>query len=190
MLVPRLGLLPATVWVAAFGVAAAWFAWWAVYVRRGGADGWRCAYPVPHLVESVAMLYMILMMRGGRSAGPGPMPGMAGSSAAGVSFPALGLVLAIFMLGYVVWLADRLASLARTRTAVPARSAAPDRTTSLVAARAMAAASPQAAAAARAGTEGAWPRDPAGRATLAPRLAASYKIAMAVTMGYMLIMMV
>jgi hypothetical protein len=35
----------------------------------------------------------------------------------------------------------------------------------------------------------AYPRHPPGRNALAPRLAACYKVAMAITMGYMLIMM-
>jgi hypothetical protein len=175
-----------------FGVAAAWFAWQAVRPRQGSAaGGWRCAYPVPHLVESVAMLYMLLMVPGPGPAGPGPMAGMGGSFGAAVSFPALAVVLALFMLGYVVWIADRLTSLARARAAVPARSTAQDRARTLVATGALAAASPQDAAGApgTSGNEGTWQQNPAGRPVLAPWLAACYKIAMAITMGYMLIMM-
>jgi hypothetical protein len=193
MLVPRLSLPPARVWEVVFGVAAAWFGWQALRMRRGkAAGGWRCVFPVPHLVESVAMLYMLLMAPGSRPGGPGPMPGMGGSSGAAVSFPALALVLAFFMLGYVVWTADQLTSLVRARTAAPTRSAARDRSRILVTSGgALTVASPQAVADARgtSGAEGTSDENPAGRAMLAPRLAVCYKIAMAITMGYMLIMM-
>ena len=79
------------------------------------------------------------------------MPGM--SQGTTIGNPALTLVLALFMLGYVLWASDRLAYLSRT----PAAAAA-------------------------------YPQ-PASIPVLAPRLAASYKIIMGITMGYMLITM-
>jgi hypothetical protein len=85
------------------------------------------------------------------------MPGM--SQGTTIGNPALTLVLVLFMLGYVLWTADRLAYL--SRTPAPATARVP------------AAASPH----------------PAYSPALAPRLAASYKITMAITMGYMLITM-
>jgi hypothetical protein len=115
MLVPRLSVLPSSVWVVIFGIAAAWFGWRAVRTR-----GFATAFPVPHLIESAAMLYMLLPVQG-----PLPTHGRAGMAAAGMgpstgpagSFPAVAVVLAMFMLGYIVWTTDRLASLARARTA-------------------------------------------------------------------------
>jgi hypothetical protein len=92
-------------------------------------------------VECAAMIYMLL------PAGHGPgaaMPGMGGPGSAGN--PAIALVLALFMLGYVLWTTDHLPVLSRARSA-------------------------------------------ASGAVLAPRLAACYKIAMSVGMGYMLITM-
>ena len=128
------------------------------------------------------MVYMLLPV-GSWPSGHGPgmaMPGMSQGATAGN--PALTLVLALFMLGYVLWAIDRLASLSRTPTPATARETTalrPPRAALIVPARVPAAAAPAATA---------YPH-PAGRPALAPRLAASYKIAMAITMGYMLVMM-
>lgn len=158
MLVPRLGSLPGSAWEGVFGVGAAWFAAQAVWARRGNPAGrWQCHYPVPHLVECGAMLYMFLAAPGARPAAPRTvmsMPGMSASPGAARSLPALDLVLALFMLGYIVWTADRLTSEARAKTATATRSPVS-----------------------------------ASVPVLAPRLAESYKIAMGMAMGYMLILM-
>ena len=190
MLVPWLSPLPSTAWEVVFGTAAAWFAWQAARARSGRpAGGCRCPYPVPHLIECGTMLYMLLQVRGTQPAGPDTgtaMPGMAASPASAGSFPVLALVLALFTLGYAAWTTDRLTSLARATTAAPAQRAAYHRallpgTTSAPAAR------PQVAP----GTSGAVSvlEHPPGSPMLAPRLAACYKIAMSIAMGYMLIQM-
>lgn len=152
MLEPRLTPVPVTAWRAVFAGAAAWFAWQAV--RRGRrAAGARCAHPAAHAVECAAMVYMLLPV-GSWPSGRGPATAMAGmTQGASAGNPALILVLALFMLAYVLWALDRLASPSRTTAAATAYA------------------------------------QPAGSPALAPRLAASYKIAMAITMGYMLIMM-
>jgi Domain of unknown function (DUF5134) len=195
MLVPRLSLLPGSVWEGVFGIAAAWFAGQAARARRGHTTGgWRCHYPVPHLVECGAMLYMLLAAAGTRPAGPGaamPMPAMTGPSGAAGSFPALALVLALFMLGYIVWATDRLTSRTRAKTTTTARNTASDHARVLVTSGAAAAGSqhtadPQVTCGAAATSQ----EQPAGRPLLAPRLAESYKIAMGIAMGYMLILMV
>jgi hypothetical protein len=84
------------------------------------------------------------------------MPGMSQDTTGN---PALTLVLALFLLGYILWAIDRLARLSRTPAPTPAAYAAT-----------------------------AYPHT-AGSPVLAPRLAASATIAMALTMGYMLITM-
>jgi Domain of unknown function (DUF5134) len=100
MLEPRLSPVPGPAWRAVFAAAAAWFAWQAIRARRRRPDGWRCAHPAPHAVECAAMIYMLLPAH---PAGPGPataMPGM--SEPAAAANPALALILALFMLGYIL----------------------------------------------------------------------------------------
>ena len=184
MLEPRLSPVPGTIWRAVFAAAAAWFAWQAIRARSGRPGGWRCAHPAPHAVECAAMVYMLLPA-GSRPSGRGPgmaMPGMNGAAAAGN--PALTLVLALFMLGYILWTIDRLASPSRATATATAHGAAagsppPAALTASATARVHGTARPGAIVYSGA----------PGRLTLAPRLATGYKIAMGIGMGYMLIMM-
>ena len=183
MFEPRLTPIPGGPWRAVFAVAAAWFAWQAV--RAGRRPSTRCAHPAAHAVECAAMVYMILPVGSwpsGRGLGM-TMPGMSPDTTTGN--PALTLVLALFMLGYVLWAIDRLAVLSRAPAAATPRLAA--------ATRSPLAALTVPATAGILGPPGpgptADPRRPPSRTALAPRLAACYKIAMAITMGYMLILM-
>jgi hypothetical protein len=157
MLVARLRIVPAAAWEAVFAVGAAWFAWQFLRSRRRtSASPWRCPHPAPHLVECAAMLYMLR---------PAPLPGRAAAvgmaamntPAAGSRFSFLALVMAVFMFGYVVRVADGLT----LRTSAFAFSRA---------------------------SHDAVGRGPGFR-YLAPRCAALCKVAMGVTMGYMLILM-
>jgi Domain of unknown function (DUF5134) len=177
MLVPRLNVLPDGAWVAVFGMGAAWFGWHALRAAGLGISGGSpCRFPVPHLIECVAMIYMLLAVRGPRpvqGGTPMPMAGM-GASAGPAGFPALAAVLALFMLGYIVWTTDRLTALARAKATGAQPGSDPDHLS--------VAAAPRAAAAS-------WPGDQAGRPALAPKLAACGKLAMGITMGYMLIVM-
>jgi len=183
MLEPRLTSIPGTAWGAVFAAAAAWFAWQAI--RPGGRAGRaRCAYPALHAVECAVMVYMLVPV-GSWSAGHGlgmAMPSLNRDATAGN--PALTLVLALFMLGYVLWATDQLARLSRATATAPARAAAAPRP-SLAAVTV-----PAAASAPGAPSPGATSRErPPDRAVLAPRLAACYKVAMGIAMGYMLVMM-
>ena len=105
MLVPRLGLAGGSSWAVVFGGAAAWFGWRTV---RGYRRSQRPAHHLPHLLASVAMLYMALELPTATSAAAGP--GMPMSAAPG--FPALALALALALIGYAIWATDRLTSLA------------------------------------------------------------------------------
>jgi hypothetical protein len=195
MLVPRLSPLPGRVWEVVFGVAAAWFAWQAARAGRNvPARGMWCRHPVPHLVECAAMLYMLLAVPGLRPGAPEKlMPGMSGPASASGFLPALAIILALYMAGYVLWTTDRLLSLTRATSVMPARSRAQARTLMLVNSGTPPAASPHdqlhsadpsgTSSGTRLGYHPDWP-------VLAPRLAAGYKIVMGITMGYMLIMMV
>jgi len=167
MLVPRLNVLPAAVWAAMFAVAAAWFGWRAILpARLRAASGSRCRFPVPHLIECVAMLVMLLPVGAIRSGGTGmAMPGMAAPAGLAGRLPAVAVILMLFMVGYIIWTTDRLASLVRNGHS---------------------AAGPSEASHSVAGDGG--NRGP--RLPLAPGLAACGKIAMSITMGYMLLLMV
>jgi Domain of unknown function (DUF5134) len=163
MLEPQLSLLPGAFWRAVFGAGAAWFCWqWVRVGRRRGQARPRCAHPAPHAVECLAMIYMLLP--GGRPAGQGSaaMPGMTAAVGATGSNPALALILALCLLGYILWATDQFAGRSKSRID-PA-----------------AAATPGSSAAAAGSLIG-----PA----LAPRLAAAAKIAMSFAMGYMLVTM-
>jgi hypothetical protein len=161
MLQPQLTLIPGTIWCAVFAAGAAWFAWQASPASRR-ADRARGAHPVAHAIECAVMVYMLGPVGSWpASRGPGmAMPGMA--PAGTVGNPVLTVLFALFMLGYALHAADQLAALSRARLAMAA---------------AVPAAGPAPGAAAL------------PSAALAPRLAACYKIAMAITMGYMLVTM-
>ena len=184
MLQPQLIAVPVTVWSAVFAAGAAWFAGQALRVRGQGAVGPRCAHPVPHAIESAAMIYMLLPIGSWRSGHrPGmAMPGM--SQGVTTGNPAITLILALFMLGYVLWALDRLAGLSRAMTVATARGTGAG-WTSLSAVTVPVAASVPGHPAPASLAHGPQP----GRPALAPRAAACYKIAMAITMGYMLVMM-
>ncbi len=142
MFEPRLSPVPYTAWLAVFAVTATWFAWRTIHARASRrASGWRCAHPAPHAVECAAMIYMLLP---GRSLGHPPamampgMPGMSGMSSPVVANPAVSIVLALFMLGYILWIADQLTTLSRAEAlAIPDQHAAaisdrPERSAALV----------------------------------------------------------
>jgi len=194
MLVPRLSLLPGTVWQVMFAVAAAWFAGQALRARRSRRprSSW-CAHPSAHLVECAAMVYMLLPAGGPRPPVSRPamaMPGMSGAPGSAAGFPALALVLALFMLGYIFWTADRLTSLSRARAIPAAHGAAPGHQRPPARPTAAAAASPDAGhGSGPPGPDAAGRAASAARPALAPRLAACCKIAMSIAMGYMLIAM-
>jgi len=167
MLEPRLTAVPGAACGVVFAAGAAWFAWQAIRARGRSAVGTRCAHPAPHAIESAAMVYMFVPIGSWRS-GHGPGMAMSGMSpGATTGNPAITLILALFMLGYVLSALDRLAGL--SRAAVTAQAAA--------------SVSGQPAPASIS-----YGRRP-GHPALAPRAAACYKIAMAMTMGYMLVMM-
>jgi hypothetical protein len=181
MLVPWLHLVPDSAWVAVFGIGATWFGWRALPARRAAPPRLlQSRYPVPHLVECAAMIYMLLP--GHRPPG-GPAMAMPGMAAAGSQqgFPALAIILALFMLGYLVWTTDRLTSrTAQPTTTTAGRGGPGDRPAPVRAG--MRAPAPNTAS-----TPEAYDRD--RRPALAPRLAACTKIAMSLTMGFMLILM-
>ena len=193
MLLPGLSPLPGTVWEAVFAAAAAWFAYQATRDRRrDGADsGWRCSHPVPHLVESAAMVFMLAALPGSWPGWPGQAMAMAGMgdgrTAADGSLWALAVILALFVIGYVLWTADQLTTLVRAPAAVTLRPGTgsgrhPGR-------RWWPSLAPRARRMRRPAAVLRRLSHQPGTLALAPRLAACYKIAMGIAMGYMLILM-
>ena len=182
MLVNWLNPLPDRLWAGMFAVGAAWFGWraWSgrrVRARAPGRSRPAHRHPVPHLVMCGAMVYMLLAVHAGK---PGPAPGLAmGGPAAAGRFPLLALVLAVFMVGYVMWQADRLPAAARAVTLAGGTIPAPQAGTA-----------PREAPASH--VNGVATPDLAaipGPGALPPRLTVCCQIATGVTMGYMLILM-
>ena len=191
MFVPELAVLPDPLWAVLFATGAAWFGWRAIRVRRLAAAGAPapgamlsgpaavsaaahsahasrrglgrdcCPFPVPHLIDCLAMVYALLAVpaivatsapqaSGGMGGGMAVMShggDMAG--AGGARIPVIGLILAVLVCGYIVWLADRIQRYAPAPSAIQAGAGS--------------------------------------AALLAPRAATCCKIAMGVAMGVMLI---
>jgi len=179
MFEPGLSPVPGAMWRAVFTTAAAWFGWQALRARRSRPARLRSVHPAPHAVESAAMTYMFWATATPAARPGAAMPGMAGTPT-GANL-ALTVVLAVFMLGYIVWTADLLATPSAAKAANPARPATADRPDVPLTTRASAPRVTEAAPIAR--------NLAASRPALAPRLAACYKIAMSIAMGYMLITM-
>jgi hypothetical protein len=186
--------LPAGLWEGVFGVGAVWFGGQALRARRGPVTSpWRCLHAAPHLVECAAMVYMFLLLPAAvvAKSAAGAMGATAVSPAAS-RFSFLALLMAVFLLGYVIWLGDRL-MLRRPAVALAAQPSA----ASTLATVSSAAAIPATAAAVPASTTFPGAVSPAPAAChaalaqryLAPRCALLCKAAMGVTMAYMLIMM-
>ena len=194
MLVARLRILPAATWEVVFAAGAAWFAWQLVKSRRRTAAApWRCLHPAPHLVECVAMLYMFFAAAPltARAAAAG-MAGLAPSR-----FSVLALLMALFMVGYVVRVADRLPLRTPTADRLSLRTPDPAITRAAAPALAMSPATPAPMVTPAPSSTFDPPITLApvayvpatARPHLAPRCAALCKIAMGLTMAYMLVLM-
>ena len=143
---------------------AAWVARRAIRERRGAGIPCRHAHSAAHVVECGAMLFMLWPAgASGRGAG---MAGMTGHSGVIAGNPAVALILAACMLGYIVWVIDQI--LTRTRPS-PAGGHQPARTIQA--------------------PEFGSGRYRGARPTRGARVAACQKITMALAMGYMLLTM-
>jgi hypothetical protein len=193
MLVPSLRIFWVGGWEIVFGAGAVLFGWRMISDAR--AKGRPSGHHLQHVLACVAMVYMLAAVTAAvkPASGGSAMSGMGGGAA---HFSTLALVLALALFGYVVWTADRFTSLAPVAALraswAPAVALAP----AAVAATQLPATATElpATAANAAGSGDLRPADQsqAGlrtRVPLSPRLAACCEIAMGVTMGYMLIMM-
>jgi Domain of unknown function (DUF5134) len=212
MLVASLTTLPNGVWDAIFAVMTAWFGW-QVYreSRRQGAQVLADGHRMPHLVHSAAMLYMFVALNAPTAAGSGG--GMSGMGASGASMqtlsvPVVAFIFALWLSVYVVLDLDRLSGPGHAHgsyLAVPALVGVAAGTGSVTLAAASAAPTGTGAGMAAgpdqiadgshpAGGEGSLAtRSPSGSARallLSPQLAAGCRIAMGVTMAFMLVIMI
>jgi hypothetical protein len=206
-LTASLRTLPDGAWAAVFGVLTAWFGYQVARdARREGVralSGARCG---PHLVHSVAMLYMFTAVAAAAAASGS---GMGGSAMQTLNLPVLALIFAFLLIGYCVWDLDQLSGPGVTGhySIVPAdiRPIEP----ALAGVPAVARTGLQAASAGTAGPEGGVATssppeaavqdapsvtgEAAGGAAspvLAPWVTMSCRIAMGVTMAFMLIIMI
>lgn len=166
MLVSGLRTLPSAIWEVVFAAVAVWFGYRMLQARRGAQSSpWRSSHPLPHLVECAAMVFMFLILPAS-AAVEGTARGMT-MTATESRFSFLTLPLALFLFGYVVWLGDRVT----------------------LHAPALALATAPASAGPRPGYGSGSPSPEPAHPYLAPRCTAICKIAMGITMGYMLILM-
>jgi hypothetical protein len=214
-LVASLTTLPSLAWEIIFVGLTLWFAYRVAREYRGrGLRALVSEHHAPHLLHSAAMLYMFLALRAPAShAGASAMPAMPGMSAAGLRLPTLALLFAFLLCAYVVADLDRVPpppALAR----FPLASPAPAPSLALAGAPAAAAAAAAAAAPAPALAAPAVTPAPSAAATtqaleplatapaspapvapalsglLSPGVARGCRIAMGITMAFMLIIMI
>ncbi len=209
MLVASLTTLPNGVWDAIFAVLTAWFGW-RVY-RESRVQGARVlsdGHHMPHLVHSTAMLYMFVALTAPAAAGGAGMGGMGGSGLAmrTLSAPVVAFIFALWLSAYVVLDLDRLSGPGHGHGSYFARRALAGATAgtgsmSLAAAAVPAGTSAGVAAQDQAASDGSHPagggllatgtRSGSARALLlSPRAAAGCRIAMGVTMAFMLVIMI
>jgi Domain of unknown function (DUF5134) len=211
MLVASLTTLPNGVWDAVFAVMTAWFGW-RIYreSRREGARVLADGHRMPHLVHSAAMLYMFVALNAPAAAGGGGMSGMGGSGAAmsTLSVPVVAFIFALWLSIYVVLDLDRLSGPGHAHGSyfaapVLAGAAAGTGSVNLAATAAAPAGTGASVAAAPGQTVGGSHPDggrepvattsPSGSARallFSPQAAAACRIAMGVTMAFMLIIMI
>jgi hypothetical protein len=212
-LVPGLQTLPNEEWEVIFAVMTVWFGYRVARVARVARDarvsgvralaGGHCA---PHLIHAGAMLYMFAAVSAPAAHGSGGMGGMGGgmSGMGTLSLPLLALLFALALVGYTIWDLDQLSgpgasghySLAAARVA-PAgpvlagvgATAGPGGTAPVAVAEP---ASPALAAEpAEEGSEVPPASAPAdGTGVLAPWVATGCRIAMGITMAFMLVIMI
>jgi Domain of unknown function (DUF5134) len=211
-LVASLSTLPDGVWIVIFVVMTAWFAWFVFRESRGG--GVRVvvdSHHAPHLVHSAAMVYMfaaITAPAAGHGSGMGGMGG--GGAMSTLAAPALAFIFAILLVGYAVMDLDRLSGPAPHGSYhLSPAGTAPAGAAVAGAAAGSGIVSPGSASAAAVRPEGgvatlpersAGPAQSAGAPghggrsardlLLNPRTAAGCRIAMGVTMAFMLVIMI
>ena len=213
-LVASLSTLPNAAWEVIFAVMTAWFAWCLWQETRGhGVTAVASGHHAPHLAHSAAMLYMFAALAGPAPGGGSGMAGMAGSAGGTQSLhaPTLALVFTLLLIAYTVRDLDRKAGAdgyfhvvgRRFTPAVPALATAAAGVHAVPAGpagvgdRAVATVTePQAASAAevppvgRVAGRGEASPVTADRLLLSPAVVKGCRVAMGVTMAFMLVIMI
>ena len=200
MLASSLTTLPNGAWDVVFALMTVWFAY--RVARDARANGIRAlagGHCAPHLVHSAAMLYMFLALSAPAASGGSGMGGMGGSAMQTLKYPTLAFVFALVLAGYNIWDLDQLSGKRYSLTS--ARVSLANVTPALAPAGAGAAAfsgvpaggdSP--AASVPTGAEdpdNTTPREnSAWDLLLSPGVTIGCRIAMGVTMAFMLIIMI
>ena len=196
--------LPDGAWEAVFGVMTAWFGYRVVRdAQVSGARALAGGHCAPHLIHAGAMLYMFVAVSAPAAHGSGGIGG--GMSGMGtLELPFLALLFALVLVGYSIWDLDQLSgpgtsghySFATARVApagaVLAGVGATAGSGATAGPGAAAVSDPAPAAAgpaeARQVPPASGPAD--GTAVLAPWVATGCRIAMGVTMAFMLLIMI
>jgi Domain of unknown function (DUF5134) len=195
MLAASLQTLPGGAWEVVFGVLTAWFAY--RVIRDAQVSGIRAlagGHCAPHLIHAASMLYMFLALAAPMAHSPAGLSGMGAASAGTLKFPLLAYVFTLLLAGYSVWDLDQLSgpgtvghySLAAARVAPVPVLAGVGSGGGLAGPDAIVPGDPGSLPP----SEGAGPADGRGRGVLAPWVAISCRIAMGVTMGFMLVIMI
>jgi len=201
MLVASLQTLPNGAWEAVFAVMTAWFAY--RVLRDAQVSGVRAlagGHCAPHLIHAGAMLYMFLALSAPAAHGSGGMSGMSGMGTLELPFLAFGFALAL--VGYSIWDLDQLSgpgtsghyslTVARPAPAGPVlagvgASAGPGATAVLT----EPASPPVVTETIETAPEVPPASAPAdGTGVLAPWVATGCRIAMGITMAFMLVIMI
>jgi Domain of unknown function (DUF5134) len=210
MLVASLTTLPNGLWDAIFAVLTAWFGWRVYRESRGqGARVLADGHHMPHLVHSAAMLYMFVALNATAARSEGGMSGMGGSSGVTMqtlSAPVVAFIFILWLAAYAVLDLDRLSGPGHghgSYFASPALAGATSGTGSVSLAASAVPAGTSAAVAlgqdqaadgghpAGGGVPATGSRSASARALLlSPRTAAGCRIAMGVTMAFMLVIMI
>ncbi|HEY2264593.1 MAG TPA: DUF5134 domain-containing protein [Streptosporangiaceae bacterium] len=199
--------LPDGAWEVVFGVLTAWFAY--RVARDAQVSGVRAlagGHCAPHLLHAGAMLYMFVAVSAPAAHGSGGMAGMSGglSGMGTLELPFLALLLALALVGYSIWDLDQLSgpgtsghySLATARVAPTGAvlagvgATAGSGATAGLGAAVVSGPAPVATglAEARQVPPASAPAD--GTGVLAPWVATGCRIAMGVTMAFMLLIMI
>ncbi len=198
MLVASLQTLPNDAWAGIFAVLTAWFAY--RVIRDSQASGVRAlagGHCAPHLIHAAAMLYMFVAFTASAAHSSGGVAGMSGgmSGMGTLQLPFLAFAFALLLVGYSIWDLDQISgpgasghySLAAARIAPTAVLVA---ATAGPGTAAVAATAESGAAADVRPLDANAPATGADSGVLAPWVATSCRIAMGVTMAFMLLIMI